>query len=265
MGAPYSRSLFSSTGSCFVRGVKELAVIPGGARGETERERLEGPGKRPTPQLLDKYRLDEYKDVVQAVKQGNVRQLNDALQRYQVVFIMQGTFLVLEKLRNIVHRSLFQKVAGIHAAANSVKANQVPLRLFLDALTWCGCDMDLDEVECIVANLIFNRFIKVGTDKWFLFLSVSCVVCLPSLRERRRERCSCVYKEAPAFALAPVFLLSYGLAVSPPSNLTCLSQPLKKARHVSRHIHICLHVPTPSAISSCGTKRSSGFIPCFVE
>ena len=150
---------------------------------------MEGPGKRPTPQLLDKYRLDEYKDVVQAVKQGNVRQLNDALQRYQVVFIMQGTFLVLEKLRNIVHRSLFQKVAGIHAAANSVKANQVPLRLFLDALTWCGCDMDLDEVECIVANLIFNRFIKVGTDKWFYVFVFVCVVCRVSPEfERKKKR-----------------------------------------------------------------------------
>ena len=36
-------------------------------------------------------------------------------------------------------------------------ANQVSLNLFLDALVWCGCDIDIHEVECIVANLIFRQ------------------------------------------------------------------------------------------------------------
>jgi len=36
----------------------------------------------------------------------------------------------------------------------------VSLQLFLEALNWCGCGMDIDEVECIVANLIFRKFIK---------------------------------------------------------------------------------------------------------
>mmetsp|Transcript_21085 Transcript_21085/g.52427 ORF Transcript_21085/g.52427 Transcript_21085/m.52427 type:complete len:402 (-) Transcript_21085:144-1349(-) len=117
-------------------------------------------GKCPTRRLLDKYALDEYKDVVEAVKRGNVRALNDALQHFQVVFIMQGTFLVLEKLRNIVYRTLFMKVAAFSAEHNPSKANQVSLTLFLDALVWCGCDSEIDEVECIVANLIFRRFIK---------------------------------------------------------------------------------------------------------
>jgi hypothetical protein len=40
------------------------------------------------------------------------------------------------------------------------QANQVSLQLFLEALNWCGCGMDIDEVECIVANLIFRKFIK---------------------------------------------------------------------------------------------------------
>lgn len=117
-------------------------------------------GKCPTKRLLDKYGLEEYKNVVEAVKRGNVRQLNDALEQHQVVFIMQGTFLVLEKLRNIVLRTLFQKVHAISAEKNPAKATQVSLQLFLEALNWCGCGMDIDEVECIVANLIFRKFIK---------------------------------------------------------------------------------------------------------
>ena len=117
-------------------------------------------GKCPTRRLLDKYGLDEYRDVVEAVRRGNVRQLNDALAHYQVVFIMQGTFLVLEKLRNIVLRTLFRKVHAFSAQKNPAKANQVSLGLFLEALNWCGSDMDIDEVECVVANLIFRKLIK---------------------------------------------------------------------------------------------------------
>ena len=61
---------------------------------------------------------------MEAVKCGNVRQLNDALQQYQVVFIMQGTFLVLEKLRNIVLRTLFQKVHAFSAETNPNKVGK---------------------------------------------------------------------------------------------------------------------------------------------
>ena len=117
-------------------------------------------GKLPTPRLLAKYRLSEYDAVVEAVKRGNVRQLNDALREHQVTFIMQGTFLVLEKLRNIALRTLFQKTHAWSSAKHPQKANQVSLHLFNRALAWCGAEMDIDEVECVVANLIFRKFIK---------------------------------------------------------------------------------------------------------
>ena len=117
-------------------------------------------GKMPTAMLLQKYGLGEYVDVVSAMKSGNVRMLNDALKTHQISFIKQGTFLVLEKLRNIVLRTLFQKVHAFSAEKNPAKGNQVNLHMFLAALKWCGCDMDIDEVEMIVANLIFRKFVK---------------------------------------------------------------------------------------------------------
>jgi len=117
-------------------------------------------GKMPTTNLLQKYGLGEYVDVVSAMKSGNVRMLNDALKTHQISFIKQGTFLVLEKLRNIVLRTLFQKVHAFSAEKNPAKGNQVNLHMFLAALKWCGCDMDIDEVEMIVANLIFKKFVK---------------------------------------------------------------------------------------------------------
>lgn len=117
-------------------------------------------GKKPTTHLLDKYELHEYKTVVDAVRKGNVAQLNTALQQHQVTFIMQGTFLVLEKLRAVALRTLFQKTHAFCARQNPQKANQVSLLLFAKALTWCGAGMDIDEVECVVANLIYRKFIK---------------------------------------------------------------------------------------------------------
>ena len=98
--------------------------------------------------------------MVEAVRTGDVRQLNDALHEHQVTFIMQGTFLVLEKLRDVATRALFRKTHAFCAAKNPQKANQVSLHVFAKALAWCGAEMDIDEVECVVANLIFRKCIK---------------------------------------------------------------------------------------------------------
>jgi hypothetical protein len=51
-------------------------------------------------------------------------------------------------------------VHAIHGAAEPAKSNQVALRKFQIALEWCGADVDADEVECVVANLIFRKFVK---------------------------------------------------------------------------------------------------------
>ena len=117
-------------------------------------------GVLPKVFLLEKYGLREYRAVVEAVQSGNVRQLNDALEKSQGEFIRQGTYLILEKLRAVVHRTLFKKVHLIQTEKQPQKANQVPLSLLRTALAWCGSDMDIDEVECVVANLIYRRFIK---------------------------------------------------------------------------------------------------------
>jgi hypothetical protein len=60
-----------------------------------------------------------------------------------------------------VYRTLFKKIHAIHGERETNKANQVALAKFQRALRWCGVDdVDLDEVECVVANLIFRKFVK---------------------------------------------------------------------------------------------------------
>jgi hypothetical protein len=119
-------------------------------------------GTLPSRKLLEKYELREFVDVVEAMRRGDARTLDAALSDGESTFIKQGTYLILEKLRMSVYRTLFKKVHAIHGeTADAAKANQVSLAKFQTALAWCGADdVDLDEVECIVANLIFRKFIK---------------------------------------------------------------------------------------------------------
>jgi len=63
--------------------------------------------KRP---LLEKYDLMQVSDIVESVKQGNVMQLNKAMQLHEVFFIKCGIYLLLERLKIITYRNLFKRV-----------------------------------------------------------------------------------------------------------------------------------------------------------
>ena len=53
---------------------------------------------------------------------------------------------------------------------------------FQNALAWQGADMDMDEVECIVANLIFRRYIKGYISHKNLVVVISKVDAFPPLK-----------------------------------------------------------------------------------
>jgi hypothetical protein len=52
----------------------------------------------------------QFSEVVQAVKEGNLRRLNDALVQHDAFFIRCGVYLILEKLKVTTYRNLFKKV-----------------------------------------------------------------------------------------------------------------------------------------------------------
>lgn len=114
----------------------------------------------PRQQLLERYSLQIFSDLVEAMKSGSLKLFNDCMDRNQSVFIQAGIFLLLEKLKQAIYRRLFRKVAAFHREMEPAKAVQIPLALFQAALVWQEVDMDLDEVECIVANLIYRKYIK---------------------------------------------------------------------------------------------------------
>ena len=112
-------------------------------------------GHMPTLAVLQKYDLMQFQDVVQAVKQGNLLRLNEALEANEKFFIKAGIYLILEKLKIITYRNLFKKVSVL------MKTHQIPVEAFFIALKMMKIeDIDHEETQCIIANLIYEGKIK---------------------------------------------------------------------------------------------------------
>ncbi|VDD91931.1 unnamed protein product [Enterobius vermicularis] len=133
-------------------------------------------GHMPSSDLLKKYQLEQFSVVVESVKDGNLKRLDEALQENEHFFVECGIFLMLEKLKIITFRNLFKKVANI------VGKIQIPLDAFMIPLRWMGlCDIDDDELECILANLIAQKKIKGYISHQYKKLVISKQTPFPSL------------------------------------------------------------------------------------
>lgn len=114
----------------------------------------------PNEWLLRKYNLLEYKDILHALRKGDIRQLRHALQDHEHQFLRSGVYLVLEKLELQVYQRLIKKIHLIQKQKDSSKAHQIKMNDIVKALKWLEIDMDLDEVECIMATLIHKSMMR---------------------------------------------------------------------------------------------------------
>lgn len=117
-------------------------------------------GLLPSRALMQQHQLQQYESIVQAMRLGDVQLFNDTMAAQQFRFIQEGTYLLLEKLRQAVYRRLLRRVYLINAEQQPAKAAQIPLPLFQQALAVQGISMDMDEIECIAANLIYRKYVK---------------------------------------------------------------------------------------------------------
>lgn len=104
--------------------------------------------------MLDKYGLDEFKPLVVGIQKGDLRAFQAGLVEHQDGFIRQGTYLMLEKCKTVCYRNLFKRVHII------LEKHQISLHQVANAFKWLGMPMDLDEIECIMANLIYRGYIR---------------------------------------------------------------------------------------------------------
>ncbi|XP_015786123.1 PCI domain-containing protein 2 [Tetranychus urticae] len=112
-------------------------------------------GVMPTQKLLEKYNLMPFAPVTQAVKEGNLNALDNALETYSDFFWKYGIYLILDKLKIIAYRNVFKKVCLI------LKTHQVPIESFRHVLQFLRNEnVSIEEVNCILANLIYEGKIK---------------------------------------------------------------------------------------------------------
>ncbi|RXK35350.1 COP9 signalosome complex subunit 12 [Tremella mesenterica] len=110
-------------------------------------------GSFPSPQLLDEHpRLSEvYSPFVAAIKSGNVKEYDERLEWAQPRLVSLSTYLVVERAREGCLRVLFKK-----AWIASDKSSRIPISTFQMALQLHNIIVDSDEVECMVANMIYR-------------------------------------------------------------------------------------------------------------
>mmetsp|Transcript_10219 Transcript_10219/g.33735 ORF Transcript_10219/g.33735 Transcript_10219/m.33735 type:complete len:237 (-) Transcript_10219:344-1054(-) len=125
-------------------------------------------GSFPDAALLRKYGLATLAPLVDAVRRGDLRAFHAALDANRRAFVERGTFLLLEKVEVLVYRNLVKKVFLLEG-----KAAQIKLPVLRRALAFLGSDVDADEVECILANLIYKGLVKgyISHQKQTLVLS----------------------------------------------------------------------------------------------
>lgn len=73
-------------------------------------------------------------------------------------YIQRGLFLLLERCSLLVQRTAFKRVCRHIAALQGTV--QIKLPLLQAGLRGVGCDMSMEEVECVAANLIHRKLIR---------------------------------------------------------------------------------------------------------
>ncbi|RYP69815.1 hypothetical protein DL769_005167 [Monosporascus sp. CRB-8-3] len=104
---------------------------------------------------------------VESIKKGDLRAFDKALQEGEDEFIKRRIYLTLERGRDIALRNLLRKVfiaGGFEEAkdgAAPLRRTRVPLAEFTAAMKLKGGDdIDADEVECLLANMIYKNLMK---------------------------------------------------------------------------------------------------------
>lgn len=106
--------------------------------------------------LLTEYDLPQFVPLCHAVHRGDLRLFERQLDDYQHLFIRHGSYLLVERAKTIAYRNFFRRVYSLHPEGTT-KLDVAMLKRCLDAT---GVNLDHDEIECVLANLIYKGYIK---------------------------------------------------------------------------------------------------------
>ncbi|GJJ76217.1 COP9 signalosome complex subunit 12 [Entomortierella parvispora] len=109
-----------------------------------------------------------YFPIAKAIRTGNVRLFDEALTQGGSRLIGLGTYLTVERSRGVAVRTLFKKVYNCLG-----KINKINVDSFKTALEFVGVSAETEEVECMLANMIAQGFMRgyLSHEKKVLVLS----------------------------------------------------------------------------------------------
>lgn len=110
-------------------------------------------GSFPCDSLLSRYNLSQfYPEALHALRKGDTRSYQEILNAYEHDLLAMGTFLIWERLVLIGYRALVRLVWRLEGGGSRIELEK--FRVGLDA------EMDIEEVGCLLANLIDTGLIK---------------------------------------------------------------------------------------------------------
>lgn len=118
--------------------------------------------------VADRYGLPELVALGEAAKRGDINTFEEIMLHNQGSFVKIGVFLVLEQVKIIAYRNLIKRIYIV--TGNNTRLSLGVIEGVMKTLVR---DIDLDEIECILSNLIFQGKIKgyISHQKSFLVLS----------------------------------------------------------------------------------------------
>eukprot|EP00727_Mastigamoeba_balamuthi_P014245 m51a1_g9443 putative pci domain-containing protein 2-like (430) ;mRNA; r:455549-457040 len=118
-------------------------------------------GKTPTDRLLRKYGLHErYGALIGAVRLGDVRAFDKALEVQMQWLVRRGVYLAFEAARAEVYKNFVRRVWKLRPVPDEKQRAKIPLELVRGCLEASGVQTDLPELECILARLVGEKRIK---------------------------------------------------------------------------------------------------------
>ncbi|KAJ9131991.1 Protein CSN12 [Pleurostoma richardsiae] len=139
----------------------------------------------PSPALLEPYpRLQTlFSKLSRCIKRGELHAFDLALQEGEDEFVKRRIYLTLERGRDIALRNLLRRVYIVggfeepkEPGAAPIRRTRIPIQEFEAAISiGTGQQLDRDEVECLLANMIYKNLMKgyIAREKGFVVLSKS--------------------------------------------------------------------------------------------
>jgi hypothetical protein len=124
-------------------------------------------GVFPSRYVATQYGFTEMVDLATAARQGDFQSFDAIMSQHQISFIKVGIYLVLEQVRAIVVRNFFKRVCFV------LENTRVSLETVEVAYRYFDPEGNLDLIECLLANLIFQGKVKgyMSHQKRMLILS----------------------------------------------------------------------------------------------